>query len=106
MEQGEIFELAEDGQGRLMAFCGRRPDGVEGLYAHPEAQGQGLGTFLLNRAESALFSAGATVLKVDSSLPALTFYERHGYGTVKRSIYRSRGGRAFEIVRMTKSRGA
>ena len=77
LEDGEIIEVAVNTEGAPIAFCGRRTFGVAGLYVHPDWQGKGIDSLLLRRAEKALQEEGVLSLRVDASLPAVEFYQRH-----------------------------
>ncbi len=70
------------------------------LFVSPEQSGKGIGQsmleFLVARAES----SGISILKVDSSLNAVSFYERHGFTEISRSMHRTQNGVAMESVQM------
>lgn len=70
------------------------------LFVSPEQSGKGIGQsmleFLFTRAES----SGIPVLKIDSSLNAVSFYKRHGFTETFRSIYRTQNGVEMESVQM------
>jgi [ribosomal protein S18]-alanine N-acetyltransferase len=56
------------------------------IDVHADARRAGLGTLLLNAAESRLRSAkcGSVLLEVAvDNLPAISFYKRHGYSVLK-----------------------
>lgn len=73
------------------------------LFVAPEQSGKGIGQsmleFLVARAES----AGVAVLKVDSSLNAVSFYQRHGFTEISRSLYRTQNGVEMESVQMERN---
>ncbi|HZD94400.1 MAG TPA: N-acetyltransferase [Candidatus Sulfotelmatobacter sp.] len=52
----------------------------------PEAQHSGLGTLLMDSAETGLKQAGCDYISLEvavDNLPALTFYKKHGYTVLK-----------------------
>ena len=93
--------VASGGTGPV-GFCGIAEQGITALYVAPEMQGQGAGSVLLAHAEAALCDAGVPLIKVEASLSAVAFYERHGYETHARRQWRTRGGRDIRIWRMEK----
>lgn len=55
---------------------------VQNIYVRPERRGEGIGTALLERAESMLAAAGVDVVTLDAMAEneaARRFYRRHGY---------------------------
>ncbi|WP_373568204.1 GNAT family N-acetyltransferase [Marinimicrobium sp. ABcell2] len=70
------------------------------LFVSPEHSGKSIGQsmleFLVARAES----SGIPALKLDSSLNAVSFYERHGFTEIGRSMYRTKNGVEMESVQM------
>ncbi len=55
---------------------------VENLYVEPDARGEGVGTALLERAETALSNRGAEAITLGvmaENEAARRFYRRHGY---------------------------
>ncbi len=53
---------------------------LKGLYVHPDAGRQGVGTLLLHALEDQAAQRGVTRLQLDASLNAVSFYHRQGYG--------------------------
>ncbi len=105
MADGEVFHVAEiDG---VVGFCGHKLLGygagqVCGLYVDPAHQGCGLGHALLANAEQQLTAAGADRIMVSASLPALAFYEAHGYRQTAVDQHKTRGGLMIETRRLLK----
>ncbi len=52
---------------------------LRGMAVHPDQQGAGIGSALLEEAVSRLRPAGVEVLWADGRDSALAFYERHGW---------------------------
>ncbi|MDF7676617.1 GNAT family N-acetyltransferase [Neisseriaceae bacterium ESL0693] len=52
---------------------------LDALYIHPFVHNQGLGTALLQRAESLAIESGLGMLKLYASLNSVPFYEINGY---------------------------
>ena len=102
IEAGETIDVAVDELDAPIAFCSRLAEGVAGLYVHPDWQGRGAGAALLRLAEDALVQDGLTRLKLDASLPAVSFYERRGYKSVEERTFKSRGGLEMACERMIK----
>jgi RimJ/RimL family protein N-acetyltransferase/GNAT superfamily N-acetyltransferase len=90
-EGGEIFEVAFDEAGRVIAFCSRREDEVVALFVDPDWARQGLGSVLLRRAEAAIAAAGHRRARIGASRTGQRFYESHGYRLVERRGWQSRG---------------
>ncbi len=89
---GEIIEVAADGERAPVAFCSRRGDEILGLYVDPDWQGVGIGGLLLDRAETAIAATGHRIIKIKSSLSAVSFYQTHGYAVTSKGTHATRGG--------------
>lgn len=78
--EGEIIHLAEDPEGRLLGFVSIwLPDSfVHHLYVAPEHQRRGVGTVLLESLPSWL-PLPHTLKCLARNLPAIAFYQRHGW---------------------------
>jgi RimJ/RimL family protein N-acetyltransferase len=101
-EGGEIYEVALDQAGRMIAFCSRREDEVVALFVDPDWAREGLGSVLLRRAEAAIAAAGHRRVRVGASRTGQRFYETHGYRLVERRGWQSRGGLVLEMLAMEK----
>lgn len=65
---------------------------LSNIYVEPAYRGRGVGTALLEAAETALHERGATVVVLEvmaANEAARRFYERHGYDTYRIAMYRS-----------------
>lgn len=72
--------VADAGGGRIAALMSLGPGWLHHLYAHPDAQGQGIGTRLLalaRRQDEA--AAGLDLWTFQANTGARRFYERHGF---------------------------
>ena len=52
---------------------------LDALYVHPFVHNQGLGTALLQRAETLAAAAGLGLVKLYASLNSVAFYQINGY---------------------------
>lgn len=68
--------VAEDDRG-LVGFAKVTADWLDDLYVLPDAQGQGIGTALLDLVK-ALRPGGFALWVFESNAPARSFYARHG----------------------------
>lgn len=103
IEGGETIEVALDSTDRPVALCSWTERAIPGLYVAPEAQGRGIGSALLARAEAALSSGGVAVSRIESSLAAERFYTAHGYCVVGAGDHMTRGGVAIPVVIVEKA---
>lgn len=74
--------LAEGDDGPL-GYVAFRPDFIEHLFVHPDAQGNGLGLELLDQARRHAFEM--TLWTFQQNLRARRFYERHGFVAVRQT---------------------
>lgn len=89
----------------VIAFCDHTLDEVIGLYIDPAWQGRGIGTALMQQAETRMIAAGSPIAKVHSALSSQSFYERQGFVEAERTQHRTRGGLLLPSVRLQKSIG-
>jgi ribosomal protein S18 acetylase RimI-like enzyme len=75
--------VAEEG-GRLVGFALLTPTWLDGLYVHPDAQGRGVGTALLELAQ-ALRPDGLGLWVFETNTPARALYAQHGFEEVERT---------------------
>ncbi|WP_183101077.1 GNAT family N-acetyltransferase [Nocardioides pelophilus] len=68
--------VAEDDRG-IVAFTELKGSWLDDLYVLPEAQGEGIGTTLLDLVKS-LRPGGFSLWVFESNAPARAFYARHG----------------------------
>lgn len=75
--------VAEDGD-RVVGFVLLTPTWLDHLYVHPEAQRAGVGTALVQLAQS-LRPDGLGLWVFETNTPARALYERHGFVEVERT---------------------
>jgi len=68
--------VAEDGRG-IVAFAEFKGDWLDSLYVRPDAQGEGIGSALLDVAK-VVRPEGFSLWVFESNAPARGFYARHG----------------------------
>lgn len=102
LRKTDLFEVAESANGAIVGIGAARGDEVWLLYVDPDWAGRGVGSALLARMEDDIRKRGHATLRVESSLAAQAFYEKHGYR--RRRIYghRTRGGLVLAALTMTK----
>lgn len=99
---GETFILATVDDA-VLGFCSWDAKQIVGLYVDPGQQGRGIGSLLLRHGEDALRHHGVTLSRIHSSLPAVGFYEAHGYAVTGRAMHSSRGGLSMADAMLEKS---
>lgn len=97
------YYVAEIEDGRIAAFLAFDlvTAEVESIYVAPWGRGLGLGAFFLGFAEETARRAGLKNLWLDSSLNAVTFYERFGWTEEERHA-RVRREVEIPVVKMRK----
>ena len=70
--------------GRISGTVSLKNDTIFAFFVAPDKQHTGIGTQLLGFVEERARSAGFDRLKVGASLTARSFYEAHGYTSVRR----------------------
>lgn len=72
---------------RVVGFSESKPAEVLAVFVEPGSAGRGIGSLLLERA---LSDAGASngIVRVESTINAVGFYERHGFRVVGRGSQR------------------
>ena len=98
---GEDYLVALSGT-ELVGFCSFKHDEVMGLFVVTEASGVGLGTRLLEHAETVMRNRGEVSFRLTAALSALPFYQRRGYCVRQRKPWKTRGGREIEVCDMQK----
>lgn len=89
---GETFILATTADDLVIGFCSWNRQQILGLYVGADQQGRGVGSRMLRHGEGALRELGATLSRIHSSLPAVGFYQSHGYAITGKTMHPSRGG--------------
>ena len=70
--------------GRVLGYTRSTPTWLDDLYVRPDAQGQGVGTALLERV-LATHPDGVGLWVFESNEPARSFYARHGFIALERT---------------------
>jgi putative acetyltransferase len=106
---GEKFFVAvvsQEGRREVLGFSSHHADdgrhGV-GVYVRGIAARRGIGSGLLRAAEASAAAAGATSLRLDSSLAAVEFYKANGFLETGRGEHSLRVGRTMGCVYMQKN---
>ena len=81
---GEHEAWVAEEEGRLVGFALLTDTWLDGLYVHPDAQGRGVGTALLELAQS-LRPGGLGLWVFETNAPARALYARHGFVEVERT---------------------
>lgn len=78
------FAAVEDG--KIVGFVNMSLSGDElmALYVHKDQQGEGIGTKLLEKAETLAKELGNKTIVLDSTITAKTFYLEHGFKVVRK----------------------
>ncbi len=103
MEAGERFFVAEE-SGELVGFGSivLEEAEIKAIYVHPSHIKKGIGSRLLHRLERIAKEAGLSILRLNSSLNAVAFYERLGYTREKPIKHKLQSGFEIDCVSMTK----
>jgi putative acetyltransferase len=108
-----VFAKRLSAQLTLIATLGGAPvgfaslkdnEGIDMLYVHPAATGQGAGAMLLDALEKLAAARGAGKLTVEASDTAQDFFQRRGYAPMRRNSV-SRGGEWLASTTMHKPLG-
>jgi GNAT superfamily N-acetyltransferase len=76
---------------------------VRAIFVHPKFARMGLGSLLLEAAESAAVAEGFKRFEMGSTLTGVTLYSLKGYHEVSRVMVPVGAGEAIEVVKMVKS---
>lgn len=88
-------------EGVVVGFVDAEPGEVTRLFLLPEAAGQGLGRRLLAIGIEAARRDHAGPIRIEATLNAQSFYERHGFCAMKKGYFsHGVGGDPIEIVIM------
>ncbi|MDD2058786.1 GNAT family N-acetyltransferase [Pseudomonas sp. GD03860] len=88
-------------EGRIVGFVDAEPGEVTRLFILPEASGTGLGARLLHIGIDKAQAPGIDMIKVESTLNAEGFYQKHGFVTRRRGFFsHGIGGQPIDIVHM------
>ena len=71
--------LVAEKDGRIAGTIAIEDSELRTFFVHPDFQGKGIGTALLNAIEKLAFADGIKKIKVDSSVTGVPFYEKLEY---------------------------
>jgi GNAT superfamily N-acetyltransferase len=109
MAAGERFfvaALSHDARREVLGFSSHHQhNGQHGVavYVRGIAARRRTGSALLQKAEASALAAGATTLRLDSSLAAVDFYKANGFAEMGRGEHQLRAGRMMACVFMEKN---
>ncbi|KAB0491275.1 GNAT family N-acetyltransferase [Pseudomonas vancouverensis] len=87
--------------GRIVGFVDAEPGEVTRLFLLREASGHGLGAHLLGIGLEKARGPGIQTIRVESTLNAEGFYQRHGFVTRERGFFsHGLGGEPIAIIHM------
>lgn len=77
-----IVALAEDGADTIIGTAARRENRLEAFFVHPDWQGRGVGSLLLEALEEDARLDALRAVWLESSLTAVGFYAKRGFAAV------------------------
>ncbi|MEG0858765.1 MAG: GNAT family N-acetyltransferase [Pseudomonas sp.] len=99
IQQGQMVVALQ--QDRIVGFVDAEPGEVTRLFLLREVAGIGLGEHLLQIGIEKARGPGIDVIKVESTLNAQGFYQKHGFVTRQRGVFsHGVGGQPIDIVHM------
>ncbi len=99
---GEAYVVA-DRHGRIVGYAARRRREVTAVFVRPPYARRGVGAALLSRIEADARPRQIPALFVRASLPAISFYEKMGFGEARRIRVSLPGGVRLPARRLVKS---
>jgi GNAT superfamily N-acetyltransferase len=75
---------------------------IRAIFVHPKFSRMGLGSLILQAAESAAVEQGFSRFEMGSTLTGVTLYTLKGYSEVSRVLVPVGGGEEIEVVRMVR----
>ena len=86
ISSGGLF--VAEANGEVVGFCEGAVGEVRAVFVDPRWGRRGVGTALLDHALSLARAGASRPVRLESTLNAVTFYERHGFRQVSRSTVR------------------
>ncbi len=102
-DDGECYEVAVVRRTGIVAFCSHRDHEIRSLYVDPDWARHGIGSRLLERAETAIAAAGHQRVSIGASLVGLPFYEARGYTVLRHRHWKTGGGLFIPAAEMEKA---
>jgi GNAT superfamily N-acetyltransferase len=97
--KGAVMVAERDGV--VVGFVDAVPGEVTRLFIRPDAAGQGLGSALLEKGLLAARQGHVGPIRIEATINAERFYERHGFRSLRRGYFsHGAGGPPIEIVHM------
>ena len=85
MEEWHAYVAVVDG--RIVGTASLNDRTVRAVFVHPDYQGRGIGTELMNSVENAASVQSESTLSVQSSITAQPFYAKRGFKVVREVFY-------------------
>ncbi|MCL5784790.1 MAG: GNAT family N-acetyltransferase [Patescibacteria group bacterium] len=79
-----------------------KDDEITAIYVSANYLRKGIGAKILAYLEQKAYKMGVRKLKVDSSLTAMEFYEKHGFGKIKEGFHVNSEGGKLPSIHMEK----
>ncbi len=95
IERGEMF-VAET-EGEIVGFGHAVPGEVLAMYVDPEFHKKGVGAMLIEHAIS-IAAVNHKKIKVEATVNAVGFYEKHGFKEIREDIYERNGVKMPKII--------
>jgi putative acetyltransferase len=73
------------------------------IYVHPDFGGLGVGSRILGQLERVAMERGVAKLRLDASLNARAFYEKHGYRVLRSGTHELDNGVSMACLKMKKT---
>ena len=107
VDQGAVFFVAEDEDGRLLGFSETHRIADDrynaAVFVTGAAARRGVGSSLYQAAESQAMKSGALAIELNASLAAIGFYEANGFHQIEQRESEMGTGRKMPVVLMRKS---
>jgi len=85
LEEWHAYVAVVDG--RIVGTASLNDRTVRAVFVHPDYQGRGIGTELMNAVENAASVQSESTLSVQSSITAQPFYAKRGFKVVREVFY-------------------
>jgi GNAT superfamily N-acetyltransferase len=86
LEEWHAYVVVADG--RIVGTGSLNGNTVRAVFVHPDYQGRGIGTKLMDAVENAANVQSVDALSVQSSITAQPFYAKRGFKVVREVFYR------------------